>query len=216
MQGIISGAIAGLVSITPGSGYVNTTGAVFLGLFAAPLCYLGVMLKHKVGYDDSLDAFSVHAIGGTVGGILTGFFADGKVGGVSGLFYDTSNGFQIVLQLYGIVVCAGWSAVMSLVILLLIDRTVGLRVSSEHERIGLDQSTHGHCIDICQTSNHSTSPGSTQSMQQRRTSGIITGIIDVETGGAEVEDEKREEEVEIASTLRQRLQPIEVVQERLG
>lgn len=199
VQGIISGAIAGLVSITPGSGFVNTTGGLFLGLFAAPLCYLGVMLKHKIGYDDSLDAFSVHAIGGTVGGILTGFFADGKVGGVSGLLYDTSNGFQIVLQLYGIVVTVGWSAAMSLVILLLIDRTLGLRVSSEHERIGLDQSTHGNSIDIFQYSNHSASPGNTQIIPRRR-SGTSVCIVDTELGGVEVGEEKRGAE-EFASNL---------------
>jgi len=148
VQGLISGAIAGLVSITPGSGYVNTTGGVFLGFFAGILCYFGVKLKHGLGFDDSLDAFGVHAIGGIVGGILTGFFATASVCGVNGVLYGSgSDGwFLLAMQIYGIVVCAGWSAAMSLVLLILVDKTLGLRVSTEHEKVGLDRSTHGDSI----------------------------------------------------------------------
>ena len=75
LTGMISGAVAGLVCITPASGYVDMTGAFFIGFFGGPLCYAGAQLKHMLGYDDALDAFGVHAIGGIVGGIATGFFA---------------------------------------------------------------------------------------------------------------------------------------------
>ena len=77
--GMISGAVAGLVCITPASGYVDMTGAFFIGFFGGPLCYAGAQLKHMMGYDDALDAFGVHAIGGIVGGIATGFFATDQV-----------------------------------------------------------------------------------------------------------------------------------------
>ena len=79
LTGMISGAVAGLVCITPASGYVDMTGAFFIGFFGGPLCYAGAQLKHMLGYDDALDAFGVHAIGGIVGGIATGFFATDQV-----------------------------------------------------------------------------------------------------------------------------------------
>jgi len=144
---IASGAIAGLVAITPASGYVDPTGAFFIGLIAGPVCMWGAKLKHYLGYDDALDAFGVHAVGGIVGGILTGFFATDQIGGPgkNGVFYaNTKNGgHQLGIQIYAIVVVAGWSAFMSFVILKILDLTIGLRVSDEEEHEGLDGSLHG-------------------------------------------------------------------------
>jgi Amt family ammonium transporter len=143
--GILSGAISGLVAITPGCGYVDHSGAFFIGLIAGPICYYGARLKHSLGYDDALDAFGVHAVGGIVGGFLIGFLASEEVGGVNGIFYGGS-GWQVGIQLYGIVSSAGWSAFGSFVLLKMIDFTVGLRVSQQDEQEGLDTTQHGETI----------------------------------------------------------------------
>ena len=137
--GLLSGAIAGLVSITPASGYVNSTGAFFIGLLSGPVCYIGVRLKQRMGFDDSLDAFGLHGIAGVYGGIMTGFFATKF--GTKGAFYG--NGQQLGLQLYGIVVSSGYSFIMTFIILFFIDLTLGVRVSLMAERFGLDRSVHG-------------------------------------------------------------------------
>ncbi|KAJ1425888.1 ammonium transporter AmtB-like domain-containing protein, partial [Ochromonadaceae sp. CCMP2298] len=134
--GMVSGAVAGLVAITPGAGFVDPTGAVFIGLLAGPVCYGGVQAKHALGYDDALDAFGVHGIGGALGGILVGFFATSAVNGpADGVFYTSSDeGWkQLGLQVYGIVVCAGWSGLISLLLLLGIDSVMGLRVTEAEE-----------------------------------------------------------------------------------
>lgn len=147
--GIVSGAVAGLVCITPGSGFVDQTGAFITGLLAGPACYWGVQLKHLAGYDDALDAFGVHGVGGILGGILVGFFATDKISGhPNGVFYsDTYNGGrQLGNQLYAIVVTVFWSAFMTTIILFVVDTTMGLRVSEEAEKAGLDSSLHGETL----------------------------------------------------------------------
>lgn len=136
---MINGAIAGLVCITPAAGYVNMTGAFFIGFIGGPLCYGGIQLKHKLGYDDALDAFGVHAIGGIIGGILVGFFATDKVsGGSNGVFYAGMHvgGRQLAMQIVGILFSIGWSFVGTYLILKVLDMTIGLRVSPLHEDEG--------------------------------------------------------------------------------
>ncbi len=116
--------------ITPASGYVDQTAAFVMGAVAAPIIYFGIQLKHRLGYDDALDAFGVHGIGGVTGGLLTGLFANDFISGSPlkrGAFYG--RGVQLGLQIYGIVVVAGWSFFMSAVILLVLKHTIGLRVS---------------------------------------------------------------------------------------
>ncbi|CAM9849795.1 unnamed protein product, partial [Ectocarpus fasciculatus] len=146
--GAVSGAIAGLVCVTPGSGYINPDGAFFIGLFGGPLCYLGCQLKHYFGFDDALDSFGVHAVGGVVGVIATGFLATADVGGYDGVFYSTDgHGWhRLAKQLYGLVVAIGWSAVGTYAILKAIDHSVGLRVSAEDEMRGLDKALHGESL----------------------------------------------------------------------
>jgi Amt family ammonium transporter len=148
LLGMVSGSVAGLVAITPCAGYVDFTGAFFIGLLAGPVCFGGAKLKHWFGYDDALDAFGVHAVGGVLGGVMLGFFANDEIAPVNGIFYsnNSSGGHQLGLQLYGIVVCAGWSLFMSTVLLLAIDHTIGLRVSEQEEDEGLDLNLHGETI----------------------------------------------------------------------
>jgi Amt family ammonium transporter len=145
--GIISGAIGGLVAITPASGFVNPTGALWIGVAAGALCYWGaVWLKHKLGYDDSLDVFGVHGIGGIVGAILTGVFADPAIGGeaAAGLLYG--NPGQVWVQIEGIIATIVWCAVASAAILLVIKLLIGLRVDAETEVSGLDLNLHGEVV----------------------------------------------------------------------
>ena len=150
LTAIGSGAIAGLVAITPASGYVDPNGAFFIGLFAGPVCLGGAKLKHYLGYDDALDAFGVHAVGGLLGGILTGFFAIDQVAGpgVNGVFNaNTHNGgHQLGIQIYACVVVALWSGFMSYLILKVLDMTIGLRISADSEELGLDDSLHGEKV----------------------------------------------------------------------
>lgn len=150
--GICSGAVAGLVAITPASGFVDPRGALIIGIAAGVFCYWGVTgLKRAFGYDDSLDAFGVHGVGGTVGAILTGVLAVSAIGGdwepgvpKSGLI--DGNAYQVVIQLYGIVVVVLYDAIVSLILLKLIDLTLGLRVDSDTEREGLDLVIHGEVV----------------------------------------------------------------------
>lgn len=150
--GMIHGSIAGLVAITPASGYVDQTGAVVIGLLSGPVCYFGARAKYSFGYDDALDAFGVHAIGGILGGILTAFFARKEFGSVDGIFYSSAEdlpaaGRLLGLQIYGLVVCGGWSAIATGAILLLVDKTIGLRVSADQEEEGLDATIHGDVVE---------------------------------------------------------------------
>jgi Amt family ammonium transporter len=150
--GIISGAVAGLVAITPASGFVDPKGALIIGIAAGVACYWGATgLKHMFGYDDSLDAFGVHGVGGAVGAILTGVLAVAAVGGdfepgspKSGLI--DGNAYQVVIQLYGVAVVVIYDAVVSLVLLKLIDLAIGLRVDVDIEREGLDLAIHGEVV----------------------------------------------------------------------
>ncbi len=145
--GIISGAVAGLVAITPASGFVDPKGALIIGIAAGVACYWGATgLKHAFGYDDSLDAFGVHAVGGAVGAFLTGVLAVAVVGGEGKSGLIDGNAHQIVTQLYGIGVTAGYDAIASLILLKLIDLVIGLRVDADTEREGLDLAIHGEVI----------------------------------------------------------------------
>lgn len=149
VQGTVSGAVAGLVAITPASGYVDQTGAFFIGLIAGPVCYFGAQLKHYLGYDDALDAFGVHAVGGIIGGILTGFFATAAVSGrPNGVFYTDTHygGRQLGIQLYAITFSVFWALILTFGILLVVDFTIGARVTEKEEEIGLDKSIHGESI----------------------------------------------------------------------
>ena len=138
--GIASGAVAGLVAVTPAAGTVGPGGALALGLIAGVVCFFtATKLKHRLGYDDSLDVFGVHAIAGIIGALLTGPLASPKLGGFSTV---TSLGGQLWIQTKGVGFTIVWSAVLSLVILKLLDRTIGLRVGVEQEQIGLDLAEH--------------------------------------------------------------------------
>jgi Amt family ammonium transporter len=140
--GIVSGAVAGLVAITPASGYVGPMGAIVIGAVSGFLCYYAVVnVKRSLGYDDSLDAFGVHGIGGMVGAILTGVFVDAGLGG-AGLADGMSIGGQVVNQAIGVVATIVYCGVVSFIILKVLDAVIGLRVSDEAEEEGLDISLH--------------------------------------------------------------------------
>jgi ammonium transporter, Amt family len=137
--GIASGAVAGLVAITPASGFVEPTAAVIIGLLAGAVCYLAATtLKKALGYDDSLDAFGVHGVGGFIGALLTGVFASKELSGSDG---------SVLIQLLGAVVTLVYGFVTSFIILKAIDMTIGLRVTEEQEREGLDISLHGERVE---------------------------------------------------------------------
>ena len=143
--GLISGSVAGLVAITPASGFVDPEGALVIGLAAGVMCYWGATtLKRLGGYDDSLDAFGVHGVGGIVGALLTGVFAVKGIGGVSGLL--EGNPGQVMTQLIGIGYTIAWCALATAGILYMIKFTIGLRVEPEQERDGLDLSLHGETV----------------------------------------------------------------------
>jgi Amt family ammonium transporter len=135
--GAASGAVAGLVAITPAAGFVGPLSAVFIGFVAGIVCYLAVLLKERLGYDDSLDVVAVHGIGGFWGALATGLFASV---GATGLFFG--NPHQLLVQLTGALSAMGYSAAVTAAILLAIKHTVGLRVSEEEEIQGLDLSQH--------------------------------------------------------------------------
>ncbi len=136
--GFASGAVAGLVAITPGAGFVTPLPAMIIGFVAGMLCYFAILAKEKLGYDDSLDVVGVHGVGGLWGALATGLFA--SVGG-TGLFYG--NPHQFLVQLIGALAAIAFSLVMTSVILFAIRKVVGLRVEEEDEVQGLDQSVHG-------------------------------------------------------------------------
>jgi ammonium transporter, Amt family len=145
--GIISGAVAGLVAITPASGFVDPRGALIIGVVAGVACYWGATwLKNALGYDDSLDAFGVHGVGGAAGAILTGVLAVAAVGGDGKSGLIEGNTHQLVVQLYGVGVVVVYDAIVSLVLLKLIDLAIGLRVDTDTEREGLDLAIHGEVI----------------------------------------------------------------------
>ena len=140
--GVISGAIGGLVAITPASGFVDPVGALAIGICAGGACYWGaVTLKRWGGYDDSLDAFGLHGIGGIVGALLTGVFAAEAVGGTPGLIEGNTG--QLLPQVYGVLVTVAYCGTVSFIILKAIDATIGLRVEQRVELEGLDVRLHG-------------------------------------------------------------------------
>ncbi|MDO9010335.1 MAG: ammonium transporter [Gallionella sp.] len=142
MLGIASGAIAGLVVVTPAAGLVGPMGAIILGLIAGPICLWAVSgLKRSLGYDDSLDVFGIHAVGGIIGAIGTGIFVSPALGGVGVADYSMMG--QVMTQAAGVLITVVWSGVVAFVCFKLVDLTIGLRVSEEAEREGLDTSTHG-------------------------------------------------------------------------
>jgi Amt family ammonium transporter len=145
--GICSGAVAGLVAITPASGFVDPRGALIIGIAAGVLCYWGATgLKHAFGYDDALDAFGVHGVGGTVGALLTGVLAVSAVGGDGHSGLIDGNPHQVIVQLYGVGCTVVYDAIVSLVLLKIIDLIIGLRVDVDSEREGLDLNLHGEVI----------------------------------------------------------------------
>jgi Amt family ammonium transporter len=149
MLGGASGAIAGLVAITPACGFVGPMGAIAIGILAGLVCLWAVVwLKHALGYDDSLDVFGVHCVGGILGALLTGIFASPSLGGQSWYDYvanaagEFDMGGQMVAQLWGVGLTVVWSAVVSVIAYKVVDMVVGLRVSEDQEREGLDTAEH--------------------------------------------------------------------------
>jgi Amt family ammonium transporter len=143
--GMISGAVAGLGTITPASGFVAPWHGIVIGIIAGAVCYWAcTWLKHRFDYDDSLDVFGVHGIGGLTGTLLAGVFATSAIGGTAGLIEGHPQ--QLLIQLYGVAVTFIWSAGVSFILLKLVSLFVPLRVSREHELEGLDISQHGEAL----------------------------------------------------------------------
>ena len=143
--GIASGAVAGLVAITPAAGFVLPGGALVLGLIAGIGCFLAVMwLKLKLGYDDALDVFGIHGVGGIIGALLTGVFAAEAVSGTPGML--EGNAAQIIPQLYGVGVTIAYSGIVTFVLVKIVGAFMGLRVKEDDEREGLDVTLHGESV----------------------------------------------------------------------
>jgi ammonium transporter, Amt family len=141
--GVCSGAVAGLVAITPAAGYVNVVSAVIIGMLVSVFCFIAVtVIKPKFGYDDSLDAFGVHCVGGIWGALATGLFASKAVNpaGADGLFFG--NPHQLLVQFYAVAVTLVYSGVVTLVIYKVVDAIIGVRVGEKEEAIGLDLTQH--------------------------------------------------------------------------
>jgi Amt family ammonium transporter len=145
--GMISGAVAGLVAITPASGFVDPVGALIIGIAAGVVCYVSaVWMKKALGYDDSLDAWGVHGVGGALGALLTGVFANSAINpGGKGWLID-GNFAQIPIQLADIAITFVWCAIGTFIILKIVDMIIGLRVSPEVEIEGLDINLHGETV----------------------------------------------------------------------
>ncbi|MBL9075637.1 ammonium transporter [Tabrizicola sp.] len=142
MLGAASGMVAGLVAVTPACGTIGPMGAILLGVIVSLVCYFFVTtVKHKMGYDDSLDVFGIHGIGGIIGAVLTGVLSAAAFGGVKGDDYAMMS--QLWVQIEGVLITIVWSGVVSFVAYKLVDLTIGLRVDSDTERQGLDLISHG-------------------------------------------------------------------------
>ena len=146
--GAASGAVAGLVAITPASGFVLPGGSIVIGVAAGVICFwAATSLKHMLGYDDSLDAFGVHGVGGIIGALLTGVFSFGPLSATDASPDGSPGGMsQFILQCEGVASTLVYSGVMTLVILFLVKFTIGLRVSEDEEREGLDLVLHGEQV----------------------------------------------------------------------
>jgi len=142
MLGAASGMVAGLVAVTPACGTIGPMGAIILGVLASAVCYFFVtVIKHKLKYDDSLDVFGIHGVGGILGAVLTGVLSAGAFGGVKGEDFVILS--QLWVQIEGVLITIVWSGVVSFLAFKLVDMTIGLRVDSDTEREGLDQTSHG-------------------------------------------------------------------------
>ena len=141
LVGAISGGVAGLVAITPASGYVDASAAIIIGMAAGAVCYGAILLRERLKIDDALDVWAVHGVGGTLGAILTGVFAVAAVNGASGLV--DGNGGQVWKQLVAVAATWIYSGIATFVILKIVDHFVGLRVEESEEEAGLDSSQHG-------------------------------------------------------------------------
>jgi Amt family ammonium transporter len=141
--GAATGAVAGLVAVTPAAGFVSPLSALLIGIGVGVLCYFAVSWKNRLGYDDSLDAFGVHGVGGTWGALATGLFASQAINaaGKNGLFYG--NPAQLGVQALGVLATIVYAVVVTFVLLKIVDALMGLRVSEEQESEGLDLSQHG-------------------------------------------------------------------------
>ena len=145
LLGICSGAVAGLVAITPASGFVGPGGSIAIGIIVGIVCYIMVTwVKAALGYDDALDCFGVHAAGGATGALLTGVFAINQYGGTSGLI--EGNAGQVINQAIGVGIVIAYDVIVSLIILFLIQATIGLRVTPEQELEGLDLTLHEEAV----------------------------------------------------------------------
>jgi Amt family ammonium transporter len=143
MFGAATGSVAGLATITPASGFVSPMSSLVIGLAAGAVCYGALNMKSRLGYDDSLDAFGVHGVGGMLGTLATGFFAQSAINpsGSNGLFF---GGHQVLIsQITAVLITAAYSFIVSMIILVVLDKLIGLRVDEESEVSGLDISQHG-------------------------------------------------------------------------
>ncbi len=139
--GFASGAVAGLVAITPASGFVGPVSSVILGAVAGVVCYMGCLVKSRLGYDDALDVVGVHGVGGTWGAIATGLFAAKEIGGTNGVFFG--NAAQLMPQVVAVLATIAYSFIVSIIILAVIKASMCLRVTDEEESMGMDTTVHG-------------------------------------------------------------------------
>jgi len=142
--GFVSGAIAGLVAITPAAGFVDMPASIVIGAFAGLICYGALLWRQRRGLDESLDAWAIHGVGGFFGALATGIFAVAFIGGVDGLLYGNVN--QFLIQILDAGVCMIYAFVMTFVIAKVVDLTMGLRVAENEEYVGLDLSQHGESL----------------------------------------------------------------------
>ncbi len=146
--GLISGAVSGLVAVTPAAGFVDPMGAMLIGLITGFICFFAcTSLKAKLGYDDSLDCFGVHGVGGLVGAVLTGVFATKVIGGEAASGLIDGNAAQIMKQLIGIGASITWCAIATFIIIKFVSLTIGLRVHADVEADGLDAHMHGEALE---------------------------------------------------------------------
>ncbi|MDD3169553.1 MAG: ammonium transporter, partial [Eubacteriales bacterium] len=138
--GALTGAVAGLATITPAAGFVPPWAAVVIGLLSGYVCYYAVQLRIRLGWDDALDVWGVHGVGGMMGSILVGVFALGSINGVNGLIYGDAH--QFIIQVAGVVIASAYAFIVTLLILKVVNIFVPVRVSEAEEREGLDVSIH--------------------------------------------------------------------------
>jgi ammonium transporter, Amt family len=143
MLGFVSGLVAGLVAVTPAAGYVSVLSALIIGLASGVVCYGAVVAKERLHYDDSLDAFGVHGVGGILGALLTGVFAEKVLNSAGNDGLMSGRPEQLLWQLVGVLAAGAYSAILTYVILKVIDRLIGLRATKDEEREGLDATQHG-------------------------------------------------------------------------